>query len=282
MTAQPPRSRMPPLTALRAFEAAGRLGGFTPAARELGVTPGAVTAHLKTLETTLGVALFTRHPRGVSLTEAGARVLPDFTAAFEALTEAVQHLEAEATPGLVRIATTPDLAQLWLSARLPVLRQQGFQVVQVPVDIPQAARGQADLALYFTPLAKGGVPLIAVAAPPSVSADQVPERTIRLAGPLGDWARWVEAAGAPWVAPRGSVVAQAALALEEAVQGAGVLVIAAPLAAAALAAGRVVQVSDRVAASGMALRLEPLHPVTEGSAIDHVANALRLAIQDMA
>ena len=56
MAAQPPRPKAPPLTALRAFEAAGRLGGFTPAARELGVTPAAVTAHLKTLEQALGEA----------------------------------------------------------------------------------------------------------------------------------------------------------------------------------------------------------------------------------
>ncbi|WP_417600739.1 LysR family transcriptional regulator [Pararhodobacter oceanensis] len=264
---------MPPLTALRAFEAAGRLGGFTPAARELGVTPGAITAHLKTLESTLGVALFTRHPRGVSLTEAGARVLPEFTAAFEALTAAVQSLEAEAAPALVRIATTPDLAQLWLSPRLPVLRDQGFDVVPVPVAAPEAARGQADLVLSFQPVAGAGVPLIAVAAPGISQSDWAQARRLQLAGPLGDWARWAQAAGVA-EATRGPVIAQAALALEEAAHGAGVLVIAAPLAAAALAQGRVVQVSPVTAGSGMALRVEALRGLAQGSASARVLAAL--------
>ena len=104
MAAQPPRPKLPPLSALRAFEAAGRLGGFAPAAQELGVTPGAVTAHLKTLESALGVALFDRHHRGVALTDLGARVLPEFTEAFRALETAVHRLEAEAAPGLLDAA----------------------------------------------------------------------------------------------------------------------------------------------------------------------------------
>ena len=77
------------MTALRAFEAAARLGGFAAAATELGVTPGAVTAHVKALEDRLGAALFARDAKGVQLTPLGARVLPEFTAAFDALGLAV-------------------------------------------------------------------------------------------------------------------------------------------------------------------------------------------------
>lgn len=68
--------RLPPLNALRAFEAAARGGGFTAAARELGVTPAAVSQHVAALEAHLGVKLFRRLPRGLQLTDAGRAYLP--------------------------------------------------------------------------------------------------------------------------------------------------------------------------------------------------------------
>lgn len=276
MAAQPPRPKLPPLTALRAFEAAGRLGGFTPAARELGVTPAAVTAHLKALEQSLGAALFERHPRGVALTDLGARVLPDFTRAFRQLDAAMQRLEGEAAPGLVRIATTADLAQLWLSPRLPRLRRAGFQVVPVPVEGPEAARGLADLGLFLLPGAGPEAPLIAVsapdAAPPRAALD--PALTLSLAGPAGDWTPWVEAAGIPGFRPRGPVHGSAALALEEAANGAGLLVIARPLAEAALAQGRLSEPYGITAPSGLSLMLWPLRDLAPDSAPAQVLAAL--------
>ena len=65
MAVAPPKPKIPPLTALRAFEAAARLGGFAAAGMELGVSPGAITAHVKALESDLGAALFERHAAGV-------------------------------------------------------------------------------------------------------------------------------------------------------------------------------------------------------------------------
>ncbi|WP_068303211.1 LysR family transcriptional regulator [Pararhodobacter sp. CCB-MM2] len=277
MAVQPPRPKLPPLTALRAFEAAGRLGGFTPAARELGVTPGAVTAHLKTLESALGVQLFERRHKGVALTELGARVLPDFTRAFRQIDAAVQRLETEAAPGLVRIATTQDLAQLWLSPRLPRLRRAGLQVVPVPVDGPEAARGIADLALFAREGEGIAAPLIAVAAPGLVEAQLPaldPAEALVLAGPLGDWEVWAKAAGHAGFQPRGPVHGSAALALEEAANGAGVLVIARPLAEAALGQGRVVDPYGVTADSGVSLALWPLRDLPEGSAAATVLAAL--------
>lgn len=279
MAAQPPRPKLPPLTALRAFEAAGRLGGFTPAARELGVTPGAVTAHLKTLETALGVQLFERLHKGVELTDLGARVLPGFTQAFRQLDAAVQRLETEAAPDQVRIATTADLAQLWLSPRLPELRRDGLTVVPLPVASPEAARGLADLALFARAGPGIPAPLIAVAAPAlaarlTTPAALDPAATLRLAGPLGDWSLWAKAAGIPGFRPRGPVHGAAALALEEAANGAGVLVIARPLAEAALRAGRLVEPFGIEADSGQALSLWPLRPLVAGSAAARVLAAL--------
>ena len=278
MAAQPPRPKLPPLSALRACEAAGRLGGFAPAAQELGVTPGAVTAHLKTLETTLGVALFERHHRGVALTDLGARVLPEFTDAFRALETAVRRLEAEAAPGLVRIATTSDLAQLWLSPRLPALRRKGMTVVPVPVSTPEAARGLADLALFLQPGDGPGVPLIATAAP-AYPVDPDPSRldpreTLCLTGPAGDWGRWSQGAGLHDFQPRGTRHSQAALAIEEAVNGAGVLVIAQPLVDQALRGGRLIDPFAVAVPSGLTLDLWPLQDTAPGSAAALVLDAL--------
>lgn len=275
MAAQPPRPKLPPLVALRAFEAAGRLGGFTPAARELGVTPGAVTAHLKTLESALGAALFERRHKGVALTDLGARVLPDFTRAFRQLDAAMQRLEAEAVPGLVRIATTADLAQLWLSPRLPALRRAGLQVTPLTLDGADAAPpGVAEIALF--PQAGGAIPapLIAVAAPgqgPVRPAALDPAQVLSLAGPWGDWSLWAQAAGIPGFRPRGPVHTSAALALEEAANGAGVLVIARPLAEGALAQGRLVALFGIEAATPLALGLWPLR---DGAAVQTVLAAL--------
>jgi LysR family glycine cleavage system transcriptional activator len=243
----------------------------------LGVTPGAVTAHLKTLESALGVSLFERRHRGVRLTDVGARVLPDFTAAFGALEAAVHRLEVEATPGLVRIATTPDLAQLWLSPRLPALRARGLQVVPVPVAVAEAARGVADLGVFFDE-AEVGAPLIAVAAPGFDLRDPGaldPAQCLSLAGPEGDWSRWVEAAGLAGFAPRGPVHVSGALALEEAANGAGALVIAQPLAQGALDAGRLVALFGLAVPGARGLSVSALREGAPGDAVAQVLAALR-------
>ena len=68
MPVSPPRPKGPPLNALRAYEAAARLGGFAAAAEELCVTPGAISQHIKTLEDWAGAPLFLRRSHGVRLT----------------------------------------------------------------------------------------------------------------------------------------------------------------------------------------------------------------------
>src|SRR5689334_22178144 len=122
MPVAPPRPKSLPLNALRAFEASARLGSFVLAAQELGVTSGAVAAHVKALEAELGAPLFERKARAVILTTLARRVLPDFVAAFDALSDATQTLRSEAAPQRVHIAALPAIAQLWLSPRLPALR----------------------------------------------------------------------------------------------------------------------------------------------------------------
>lgn len=109
--------RLPSLNALRAFEAASRHLNFRVAAEELGVTQGAVAQQIRGLEAELGMKLFERHPRTLSLTENGRRYAGSVRRAFELLTEATQALRPE--PLRLTISVTPTFAAKWLIPRLP-------------------------------------------------------------------------------------------------------------------------------------------------------------------
>src|SRR5436190_11693121 len=80
--------RLPPLNGLRAFEAAARHLSFKRAADELGVTPGAVSQQVKSLELALGISLFRRLPRSLILTDQGETYLPAITSAFDLISRA--------------------------------------------------------------------------------------------------------------------------------------------------------------------------------------------------
>lgn len=108
-------SRLPPLNALKAFEAAGRHLNFRVAAVEIGVTQGAVAQQVRNLERRLGVQLFTREPRGLSLTDEGRRYLQPLACAFEMIAEATEELQPQ---GSVTISVTSSFAAKWLVPRL--------------------------------------------------------------------------------------------------------------------------------------------------------------------
>jgi DNA-binding transcriptional LysR family regulator len=109
-------SALPPLNALRAFEAAARHGGFAGAADELCVTRGAISRHVKLLEARLGVALFARLPQGVRLTAAGRRLVPEVTGAFASIERAVRAVSEDA--GGLRILCPPATSIRWLLPRV--------------------------------------------------------------------------------------------------------------------------------------------------------------------
>jgi DNA-binding transcriptional LysR family regulator len=111
---------LPPLTGLRAFEAAARLGSFAAAAGELGVTAGAISQSVRGLETHLGVPLFERRPQALLPTQAARALLPVLTASLDAIDAAVQALRTPAiapAPPL-RVASPAGFAALWLLPRL--------------------------------------------------------------------------------------------------------------------------------------------------------------------
>ena len=106
--------KMPPLSAVRAFEAAGRLESFTAAAAELGLTQAAVSYQIKALEDRLGAPLFLRERGRVRLTLLGARLLPALSQAFDAIEAAFASHTAE-DEQLLTVTTTHTFANTWLA-----------------------------------------------------------------------------------------------------------------------------------------------------------------------
>ncbi|MCZ8151699.1 MAG: LysR family transcriptional regulator [Rhodobacteraceae bacterium] len=288
MPVAPPRPKDLPLTALRAFEAAARLGGFAAAAQELGVTPGAITAHVKQLEQTLGAPLFARTPRGVRLTSLGQQSLPAFTAAFDALGIAVGDLRAAAAPRTVHIATLPAIAQLWLSPRLPALRAAAPDItvsITALEQPPNLKRSPYDLSLFFSEDPEDRLApdvIFPVCAPALAARLATPQDIARFpclsdATWSDDWALWAAPLPDPPLIPQGPSFSLYALAVEETVNGAGLLIGHESLVAAHLADGRLVAPFTQRLTLSRSLRLWSDRPLRPGTAPRFVADWLRRA-----
>lgn len=123
-------NRLPPLNALRAFEATARHLSVKHAAEELRVTSGAVSQMLKTLEAHFGVKLFHRVNRGILLTEAGQNYLPPIRNAFRQIADASKRIAVASDTGLLTVSVTPFFAAAWLVPRL-----KSFQDTHPEIDL---------------------------------------------------------------------------------------------------------------------------------------------------
>lgn len=270
MSVKPPRQKLPPLNALRAFEAAARLGGISKAAEELCVTPGAVAQHIKTLEDWAGAPLFHRHARGVVLNELGYRSAADFAAAFDHLSIAVQNLRTRAAPNTIRIAALPSVAQLWLSPLMPEIRTAlpkariSITALEQP---PNMEREGYDLSVFLEPAtSKGGrvlaldqiTPVCTPALAEGINTPADLGRCLWLRDTRwdGDWERWLQAVGAT-VDPVPETLSYSlyALAVEEACNGAGVLMGHMMLLDRPLASGALVAPLGKPVATGQAIKI---------------------------
>jgi LysR family transcriptional regulator, glycine cleavage system transcriptional activator len=110
--------RLPPLNALRAFEAAARLGSMRDAAQELAVTPGAVSQQIALLEDRIGTKLFRRLNRSLELTEAGRVYFSPVRTAFRQLEEASRRVAAMSEASVLTVSAPPAFAASWLVPRL--------------------------------------------------------------------------------------------------------------------------------------------------------------------
>ncbi|WP_372885351.1 LysR family transcriptional regulator [Shimia sp.] len=251
MAVTPPRPKGPPLNALRAFEAAARLGGFARAAEELCVTPGAVAQQVRQLEDWAGAALFERRAQGVVLTELGQTVRPELQAAFDALGAAIGALRAAARPARLHVAALPAVAQLWLSPRLPGLRA-ALPEAEISVTAmeqpPNLDREPFDLTVFFGPGDGRRIEqdrIFPVCAPAMAARIASVGDLARLpclndSSWSDDWPAWLRAQGAD-IRVSGPVYSLYALAVEEAVNGAGVLMGHEALVARHLTSGALVK-----------------------------------------
>lgn len=109
---------MPPLGALRAFEAAARHLSLTKAAGELNVTAGALSHQIRGLEELLGLKLFERRVRSIGLTAAGKQLYPGLQTGFQQIRDAVAELAQTGTDRVIVISTPPGFTAKWLAPRL--------------------------------------------------------------------------------------------------------------------------------------------------------------------
>jgi len=150
------RTALPPLGALRCFEAAARLGGFTRAAQELHLTHGAVSRAVRSIEDALGVQLFERRSQRVHLTNAGERLRDATAGAFELLAATVRELrEPPRKPALV-VSCEPTLLMRWLIPRLPAFQAAHPQIaLQWVAGGGAVGFGEVDLAIRRNDFAWG-------------------------------------------------------------------------------------------------------------------------------
>src|SRR5258707_4883803 len=110
--------QLPPLNALRAFEAAARSESFTRAAEELCVTQGAVSHQVKLLEATLGIKLFNRERQRLVITDAGREYLNVVRDALDRIAAGTERVLQRQNSGVLTVSTSPDFAAKWLVYRL--------------------------------------------------------------------------------------------------------------------------------------------------------------------
>ncbi|WP_029007669.1 transcriptional regulator GcvA [Azospirillum halopraeferens] len=248
------RRHLPPLHALRAFEAAARHLSFSRAADELCVTQGAISRQVQSLEEWLGAPLFRRLTRRVELTEEGRLLLPVLSRSFDHMAETMARLTARGRDLRIRVAFSFGIR--WLMPRLGHF-QARHPDVQVRVTVgwtnhtdvdPQ----EFDAAITFSPAQPGAAAvevlperLTVICAPALAAGLRTPAD---LAGiPLlhgcsegRDWDLWLAAAGLPTpdALRRGAVFDAMDPALQAAASGLGATVADRVLAAADVAAGR--------------------------------------------
>src|SRR5246127_5799396 len=189
-------SHLPPLGALRAFEAAARHMSFSRAAAELHVTPAAVSHQIHALEQDLGVKLFHRMNRSIELTVSARVLLPGLSEAFAGIRSSVRRLEAHNDTGTLTVTASPSIAAKWLVLRLHRFQEQHPEIdvrISATDEVVDLTRGDFDIAIrYGTGKYPGlGVellfrnevfpacsPKLLTAGPPLRTPDDLPRHTL--------------------------------------------------------------------------------------------------------
>ena len=257
---------LPPLSALRAFEATARLKSFGKAAAELNVTPAAISHQIHALEEDLGVRLFRRLNRTIELTPSARVLLPGLSDAFAGIHDSVRRLRAHNDTGTLTVTASPSFAAKWLVLRLHRFQERYPEIdvrISASDDVVDLTRGDFDIAIRYGTGRYPGLtvelllqnevfpacsPLLLETGPPlrtpedlshhALIHDQAVDRD-----PLAPtWAMWLKAAGVTDVpAAAGLTFSVGYMALDAAIAGHGVVLAYSTIAAADLAAGRLVR-----------------------------------------
>lgn len=254
---------LPPLNWVRAFEAAGRHENFRLAADELGVSAGAISQKVKSLEQRLGAQLFERHPKGVRLTARGLTYKDALGPALDAIAQATARAEIADANSILRIAALPALAEKWLTPRLSKFQDSHPDMkieLSVAPDISALSRGDYDVAMHYELLDQADVTCVAL-----FRDDMFPVCSPKLMKEIGfknpndliscrllydtqwadDWPLWFQAAGvAADTIIQESGFALYSMAIEAAIEGAGVVIGHQALVARDMANGRLVAPFD--------------------------------------
>ena len=258
------RRRLPPLNALRAFEAAARHLNFSRAADELAVTPGAVSQQIQNLEDYVGAALFKRTPKGLLLTDAAQTALPALREAFDRLAEAASLLTAAVDGRRLTVSVAPSFAAKWLVPRLGLFEAAHPQVdvwLSADMEVVDFALGEIDLAIRYGAGRYPGlevVKLMSETVIPVASPEYLETTPIHATADLAnhillhdgspdaddscpDWSMWLAARGIRGIdGTRGPRFNQSSLVIEAAAGGRGVALAKRALAQADLDSGRLV------------------------------------------
>lgn len=255
--------RLPPLNALRAFEAAARHLSFTKAADELNVTQAAISHQVKALEERLGMALFRRLNRALLLTDAGQSYLPPLREAFDQMAGATERLRARDARRALTVTTLPSIAAKWLVPRLGRFRHAHPDIdvrIDASLHLTDFARENVDVALRYGRGKWDGMRadrlmtenFFPVCTPALLEGEHrlrkpsdLLHHTLLHDDSRTDWAMWFLAAGIVGGDPtRGPAFTDSSLVLQAAVDGQGVALGRSALAAADLEAGRLVKPFD--------------------------------------
>ncbi len=237
---------LPPLSALRAFETAARIGSFAGAARALHVTPAAVSQQIRQLEQHLDIQLFERSKSGVTLTRAGESYQFFVHEAFEKLRLGQQHIEQHKNLDVLTVTALPSVASKWLMPRVLKWMEINPQL-EVRVEASHArvdfGRSASDLCISFGDQHYPGLErfrlftdTVSLVASPGLLADAGADIRQLLKLPmihvdwgednsfLPGWEDWLQAAGLTGSVPsKGPRFNLSSMAIEAAVQGKGLL-----------------------------------------------------------
>lgn len=252
---------LPPLTALRAFDAAARHMSFARAAEELNVTPAALSFQIKSLEEHLGAPLFVRLNRAVELTDAGRALAPDARDAFETLTAGWRAAQRAQDHQTLTVTAGPAFTAKWLAPRLYAFAQSHPEIelrFSASLRMMDFARDNIDVAirfgfgpdpgLYVLPLAEEWVvpvmtPEMAVRFPTPQSLQDavlIVDNSIDFVRPKINWEVWLNRVGVDITPTYGPRFSQADHALDAALAGVGAVLGRRALVIKDLADGRLV------------------------------------------